>query len=68
MNNDIKNIYNTLAIMYSDFLKDLDMEKYNRRAVELSNEYSNNKIMFNFCQNLIVTWSPIINQIKYMSG
>lgn len=68
MNNDIKNIYNTLAVMYSDFLKDRDIKRYTKRAAELAESYSNNKMMLSFCENLIITWTPIINHIKYVSG
>lgn len=67
MNNDIKNIYNTLAVMYNDFIKDLDMKKYNDRAAELSRIYKGNDLMFNFCTCLIITWAPVINHIKHVS-
>lgn len=68
MNNDIKNIYNTLAVMYNEFIKDLDMKKYNESAVELCRRYKGNTMMLNFCQSLIITWAPLINHIKYISG
>lgn len=67
MNNDIKKIYNALAVMYNDFLKDLDMEQYNEKAQQLCREYKNNKIMLYFCQNLIFSWAPVINHIKHNS-
>lgn len=65
MNNDIKRIYNTLAVMYNDFLKDLDMKQYNEKAQQLCKEYVENKPMLYFCQNLIFAWAPIINCIKH---
>ena len=68
MNNDIKNIYNTLAVLYNEFLKDLDIDKYTRKASELCKKYQGNDLMLNFCQNLIISWTPVINQIKYVAG
>ena len=68
MNNDIKNIYNALAVLYNEFLKDLDIDKYTKKAAELCKKYQGNEIMLNFCQNLIISWTPVINQIKYVSG
>lgn len=65
MNNDIKRIYNTLAVMYNDFLKDLDIKQYNEKAQQLCKEYVENKPMLYFCQNLIFAWTPIINCIKH---
>lgn len=67
MNNDIKKIYNALAIMYNDFLKDLDMEQYNEKAQQLCREHKDNKIMLYFCQNLIFAWAPVVNHIKHNS-
>lgn len=67
MNNDIKKIYNALAVMYNDFLKDLDMEQYNEKAQQLCRGYKDNKIMLYFCQNLIFAWTPVINHIKHNS-
>lgn len=67
MNNDIKNIYNNLAIMYNDFIKDLDMKQYNNRAAELSRKYRGNDLVSNFCDCLIITWAPVINHIKHNS-
>ena len=67
MNNDIKDIYNTLAVIYNDFMKDLDIERYTNRAAELSKKYKNNNLMSNFCDCLIITWTPVINHIKHTS-
>lgn len=68
MKDDIKYIYNTLAALYSDFSKDLDIAKYQTKAHELCKKYEHNSLMLNFCQNLIVSWTPVLNEMKYVMG
>ena len=68
MKDDIKYIYNNLATLFNEFSKDLDIQKYETKAAELCRKYKDNNLMLNFCQNLIVSWTPVINQMKYVSG
>ena len=58
---DIKHIQNTLWSIYKDFLSDHDVRKYTQKASGLVHEYDGNKEMLLFCQNLVITWTPIIN-------
>lgn len=61
MENDIKYIQNTVWAMYKAFSNNHDMVEYNNQALELCRKYRNNANMLSFCQNLIITWAPIIN-------
>lgn len=64
MHDDIQNIQNSLWKYYKDFCQDKDMKKYNDRIYELRKKYIRSPIMDSFCQNLIISWCPIINKIK----
>lgn len=70
MGNDIKYIYNTLAVMYKEYLSTHDMANYNRQATELRKKYLGKPILDNFCMNLIISWAPVINQLaeEYRNG
>lgn len=61
MNDDIKYIQNTLWVMYKDFSVDFNMRKYSEQAADLCKRYKDNPLMLNFCQNLVITWTPVIN-------
>lgn len=61
MEDDIKYIQNTVWSMYKVFSSNYNMVEYNNQALELCRKYKDNAKMLSFCQNLIITWSPIIN-------
>lgn len=61
MEDDIKYIQNTVWSMYKVFSSNYNMVEYNNQALELCRKYKKNEKMLYFCQNLIITWSPIIN-------
>lgn len=61
MENDIKYIQNTVWSMYKVFSSNYNMVEYNNQALELCRKYKDNAKMLSFCQNLIITWAPIIN-------
>ena len=61
MENEIKYIQNTVWAMYKTFSDNHNMVEYNNQALELCRKYRNNAKLLSFCQNLIITWSPIIN-------
>ena len=60
---EITHIQNTIWAMYKDFLSDHDMTAYNRKMGELTKEYydKKDKQMLYFCQNILISWCPIIN-------
>ena len=60
---EISHIQNTIWTMYKDFLSDHDMTAYNRKMGELTKEYydKKDKQMLSFCQNILISWCPIIN-------
>ncbi|MCI8316044.1 MAG: hypothetical protein HFH74_13640 [Lachnospiraceae bacterium] len=60
---EITHIQNTIWAMYKDFLADHDMAAYNRKIEELSKEYTHkgNQQLLSFCQNILISWCPIIN-------
>lgn len=61
MEDDIKYIQNTVWSMYKVFSNNYNMVEYNNQALELCRKYKDNAKMLSFCQNLIITWAPIIN-------
>ena len=63
---EIAHIQNTIWSIYKDFLSDHDMAAYNRKTGELTKEYydKGNKQLLSFCQNILISWSPIINAFK----
>lgn len=63
MSNDIKCIQNTLWIIYKEFEEKHDVKRYTDQATALCNLYKDNPMMLNFCQNLIVSWAPVINAL-----
>lgn len=60
---NVKYIQNTLWKIYKEFLDDRNVKEYTRKASELVHLYDGNKEMLLFCQNLIITWTPIINSL-----
>lgn len=61
---DVKYIQNTLWARWKEFQVDFDMRKYNRNAIELVHKYDGNREMLLFCQNQIMTWTPLLNDLK----
>ena len=59
----IKHIQNTLWAMYKEFLENHSVSDYNTKAKQLVDYYFDNKEMLTFCQNLIITWAPVINAL-----
>lgn len=60
---EISHIQNTIWAMYKDFLLDYDMVAYNQKIISLTKEYydKDDKQLLSFCQNLLISWCPIIN-------
>lgn len=60
---DIKHIQNTIWSMYKSYLSDHDMKKWNDGMSKLTKEYANkdDQQLLSFCQNLLITWCPIIS-------
>ena len=61
MYNDIKYIMNTLWAMYKKFESDFDVKSYTDQAACLCRKYKDNAPMLNFCQNQVISWTPVIN-------
>lgn len=64
MHDAIKDIQNTLWTMYKNISTSGDMTAYNRQAKDLVSKYRDHDDMCRFCQNMIITWSPVINNIQ----
>ena len=64
MEEDIKNIQNRFWKIYKKFTSDKNMREYNKSVKELVMEYRDDEFLFPFCQNLAITWAPIINRLK----
>lgn len=57
----IKDIQNTSWTIFREFLETHDMEKYNKRSEELVQKYKDDALCI-FCENLLITWAPIIKR------
>ena len=64
MEEDIKNIQNGFWKIYKRFTENKDMAEYNNSVRELVGKYKGDKFLFPFCQNLAITWAPVINKLK----
>ena len=64
MHEKIVDIQNSFWKAYKDFIKTNDMCQYNDDLKIITSKYKGDKVMFNFCFNLLCSWAPIINQIK----
>lgn len=64
MEEEIKDIQNSLWKIYKNFLDDHDVQNYTRKAAAIARKYEGNRQMHSFCQNLVITWAPVINELK----
>lgn len=64
MEEDVKNIQNGFWGLYKQFVKNKDMTEYNKNVKELVEKYKGDEFLFPFCQNLAISWAPIINKLK----
>ncbi|MCB6414535.1 hypothetical protein LI221_05550 [Faecalimonas umbilicata] len=55
----ISGIYNDCWKIYKEFLQDYDMDKYNRRAQELTKKYG----CRNDIKDMVLWWAPSINRL-----
>lgn len=67
MHEKICDIQNAFWKAYKDFSETKDMRKYNNDVDALIEKYRHDGILLNFCQNLALTWTPVINGIKEWS-
>lgn len=61
----IKDIQNAFWKIYKKFTEDKNMLEYNKSVYVLLEKYRNDEFLFHFCQNLIITWAPIVNRLKW---
>ena len=40
------------------------MSQYNADVDGIVEKYRNDRIMLNFCKNLVISWAPVINKMK----
>lgn len=61
---EIKYIQNYIWKMYKDYLDTHDMPEYNRKMGELVKRYHDkkDKLLMHFCQNLLISWCPVITE------
>lgn len=57
---DIKHIQNALWAMYKEFLADHSVREWTLKGEALVHEYAGKKIR-SFCENQLITWTPVIN-------
>lgn len=62
MHNKVKHIQNAIWSMYSDFLKNQDKDGYNRKMVQLMEEYQRKgeRWAFQFCKVQFICWEDVI--------
>lgn len=61
MDNEIKYIQNTLWAMYKEVERTGNAKSYTDQATELCKKYKERPELLTFCQNQVITWTPIIN-------
>lgn len=63
MENEIKYIYNALWFIYKEFTTTYSVKKYTEQAVELVHKYDGQRDLQCFVQNMVICFTPIINQM-----
>lgn len=58
---DLVFIQNTFWGMYKEYAENHNAKEYTRKARELAAKYSGNKTLKSFCENLAITWTPVIS-------
>ncbi len=49
---------------YKNYKDTGSMSQYNADVDGIVEKYRNDRIMLNFCKNLIISWAPVINKVK----
>lgn len=57
----IKDIQNTIWIIFREFMKTHNMEMYNKRSEELVQKYKEDELC-TFCENQLISWAPVIKR------
>ena len=63
MVDEIKYIQNTLWSMWKEFQTTFSVKTYTDQAMQLVHRYDGQRELQCFVQNLVICWTPIINQI-----
>ena len=68
MHEKICDIQNSIWKAYTEYRKDKDIAKYQNAVIRIEKKYEAEPLMFNFCQNILFSWVPIINEIKRLAN
>lgn len=63
MHEKIRDIQNAFWKAYKDYANTFDKCKYENDVIKIENKYRENTLLFSFCQNMAVSWVPIINSL-----
>lgn len=61
----VKDIQNSFWSLYKKFSETKNMKWYNEQAAIITKKYANTEFRA-FCENIFISWAPIINQLKTM--
>ena len=64
MHEKITDIQNLFWKAYKNYKGPGSMSQYNADVDGIVEKYRNDRIMLNFCKNLVISWAPVINKMK----
>lgn len=64
MEANIKFIQNAIWNIYKQFLEDLSVPDFTKKCADMVNKFPMGSLERNFCTNLVLTYTPVVNQIK----
>ena len=67
MHEKIVDIQNAFWKAYTYFKKTKDVRQYNADTRKICDRYRSDPSMLQFCQNIMLSWAPVINGMKEWS-
>lgn len=64
MEENIKFIQNSIWNIYKQFLDDKKVDDFTKKCSAMVDKFIAGSLEHSFCQNLVLTYTPIVNQIK----
>lgn len=64
MENEIKDIMNTLWSIYKKFQQTHDVKQFTEEAATMVHKYDGDSMLLCFAQNLVISFAPMVNELK----
>ena len=64
MENEIKNIMNTLWAIFKKFQSTHDVKQFTEESAAMVHKYDGDSMMLCFAPNLVISFAPMVNELK----